>query len=273
VTEFTGEQAPGRAWAQIFPDLKASSVIGIEIDCVDRSCSSRPEMAYAIAEGLTSIPVAGGHLPRNNIIIRGRLNDEIEDAGYTRYVGSDPGRVRCFGVDRPGYDDDSGPQVHVNGVDRHPDRIVAQRCDHLVNLAVLRPHSGSEGTFGLENRLETIHDPESLRPGEMDGRLPELDASMRAELGEKVRLTVIDGLVGVVSGGSGEPSRVAYGGLILGADPVATGRVGRQVDMMEENPIPPATRGYVDRMIRFHREGLATALQVEWALNRYARGK
>ena len=306
VTEFTGQQAPGLAWQQIFPGLTASSVIGIKINCINSACSSHPEVAYAIAEGLASIPVGGGNFPRNNIIIWDRTNYEVQNAGYTKYIGSDPDTVRCFGTNEPGYGYDAGATIDVNGVDCNPSIILTQHCDYLINLAVLKNHTGPGVTLGLKNHLGSIHNPSSLPHGDMDPELPVLNAKIRNELGDKHRLTIIDSLVGIISGGPSGSPQIIYGGVIFGIDPVATDCVGRQVladngcsttenagyidtaagapynlgtsdpeqiDLIEHNPIPPATRGYVDRMIRFHKEGLATALQVEWAVNRYARGK
>ena len=306
VTEFTGQQAPGLAWAQIFPGLTASSVVGIKINCINRNCSSHPEVAYAIAEGLASIPIEGGNFPRNNIIIWDRLDWEISNAGYTRYSGSDPDTVRCIGTNEPGYDYDTGSTINVNGVNCNPSRILTQHTDYLINLAVLKNHSGPGVTLGLKNHLGSIHNPSSLPHGDMDPELPVLNAKIRDELGDKHRLTIIDSLVGIISGGPSGSPQIIYGGVVLGADPVATDFVGRQVladngclttgnagyidtaagdpyylgtndpeqiDLVEHSPIPPATREHVDKMIRFHKEGLATALQVEWAVNRYARGK
>ena len=306
VTEFTGEQAPGLAWAQIFPGITASSVVGIKVNCINRYCSSHPEVAYAVAEGLASIPVGGGNFPRNNIIIWDRTNNEVENAGYTKYTGSDPDTVRCFGTNESGYGYDTGATINVNGVNCNPSKILTQHCDYLINLAVLKNHSGPGVTLGLKNHLGSIHNPGSVPHGDMDPELPVLNAKIRDELGDKHRLTIIDGLVGIISGGPSGSPQIIYGGVLMGADPVAADFVGRQIladngcgttgnagyidtaagplynlgtndpeqiDLVEQNPIPAATRGYVDRMVRFHKEGLATALQVEWAVNRYARGK
>ncbi len=303
IMEFTGQEAPGLAWGQIFPGLTAGSVIGIKVNCINRFCSSHPVMAQAVTEGLASIPVDGGNFPRNNIIIWDRTNNELQNAGYAKYTDSDPDTVRCFGTDD---DYDTNHPIDINGYTRYPSRIITEDCDHLINLAVLKNHGGPGVTLCMKNHLGSINNPEGLPHGDMDPELPDLNQEMRDELGDKHRISIIDSLVGIISGGPSGSPQISYGGVILGADLVATDYVGRdvlaangctttgnagyidtagsapytlgtadpeEIDLVEHSPIPSATREYVDRMIRFHKEGLATALQVEWAVNRYARGK
>jgi uncharacterized protein (DUF362 family) len=305
ITEFTGQEAPGLAWAQIFPGLTASSVISIKVNCINRYCSSHPVVAYAIAEGLASIQVEGGNFPRNNVIIWDRTNGEVQNAGYTKYTGSDPDTVRCFGTNESGYGYDSGSALDVNGVTCNPSRILTQHCNYLINLAVLKNHGGPGVTLGIKNHLGSIHNPGSLPHGDMDPELPYLNQEIKDVLGNKHRISIIDSLVGIRSGGPSGAPQFTYGGIILGTDLVATDYVGRDVladngctttgnagyidtagsapydlgtanpaemDVVEHSPIPQASREHVDKMIRFHKEGLATALQVEWAVNRYARG-
>lgn len=305
ITEFTGEEAPGLAWAQIFPGLTASSLMGIKVNCINRYCSSHPAVAQAVVEGLASMKVGGSNFLRNNIIIWDRTNNELLNAGYTKYTDSDPDMARCFGTNQTGYGYDSGSAINVNGVTCNPSSILTQHCDHLINLAVLKNHSGPGVTLGMKNHLGSIHNPGSLPHGDMDPELPVLNQKIRDQLGGKHRITVIDSLVGIISGGPSGSPQIVYGGVIVGTDLVATDYVGRdvlaeegclttgnagyidtagappynlgtanpaEIDVVEHSPIPPATREHVDKMIRFHKEGLATPLQVQWAVNRYARG-
>jgi hypothetical protein len=301
VREFTGQRAPGLAWGQIFPGLAADSVISIKVNCASPTCPSHPIVAHAVAEGLASIPVGGGNFSRNNIIIWERTNYELANAGYTIYTGSDPDRVRCYGTSSY----DTGSAIDVTGVICYPSQILTQDCDYLINLPVLKNHVEPGVTLGIKNHLGSINNPWDLPHGDMDPELPALNQKIRDELGDKDKISIIDALVGIRSGGPVGDPQFVYGGIILGTDLVATDCVGRdvladngctttgdagyidtaagdpfylgtndpgQIDLVEHSPIPAATREHVDQMIRFHKEGLATALQVEWAINRYARG-
>jgi uncharacterized protein (DUF362 family) len=161
----------------------------------------------------------------------------------------------------------------------------------------------------MKNHLGSINEPGNCHG--IDPDIPELNAELRSRFPDaseypKEKLVIIDALTGVASGGPTGPPTFIYHGLVMGSDIVAVDAQGRailqangwdgypaathietaagdpynlgtsdpeQIDLVEHNPIPPATREHVDKMIRFHKEGLATALQVEWAVNRYARGK
>jgi uncharacterized protein (DUF362 family) len=302
IAELTGEQAPGMAWAQFFPDLSASSVIGIKINCINRYTHSHPAVVQAVVEGLASMRSGREAFSRNHIIIWDRRQSEMSHAGFAQYSGSDPDRARCMATEQSvGYDEDLN--LDVNGHIVNPSRILTEECDYIVNLPVLNNHTGAGLTLGMKNHLGSVHDPEDLHY--IDPELAELNRIIRDDLGNRDRIVIIDALVGVNTSGPNGPPQSAYGGLILGTDLVAVDCVGRdvladngwsdspypgyidiaagapyhlgtndpdQMDVFVRHPIPAATREHVDQMIRFHREGLATALQVEWAINRYARG-
>jgi len=304
IVEFTGQEAPGLAWGQIFPGLTASDTIGIKINARYSNIPSHVEVTNALVEGLASIQVGGGNFPRNNIIIWDRRNDEISASGYTIYTGSDPDTARCFGTNQSGYGYDSGSSINVGGTTCNPSSILTDHCNYLINLPVLKNHTygGAGVTLGMKNHQGTHHTPQSLHGCDPD--IAELNQEIRDNLGDKDKITIIDSLVGVATGGPAGPPQFIYGGIILGTDTVATDYVGRAVlddngcntigiathietadttynlgtsdpaemDVVEQDPIALATREYVDKMIAFNKEGLATELQVQWAVDRYDRG-
>ncbi len=302
ITEFTGQEAPGLAWAQLFQGLTADHVIGIKVNCINRFTPSHPAVSQAVVEGLASMRVAGNSFIRNNIIIWDRRQSEMVNAGYAAYSGSDPDRVRCLATEQSvGYDEQL--DLDVNGHIVNPSRILTEQCDYLVNLPVLKNHTGAGVTLGMKNHLGSVFDPNDLH--HIDPELAALNWIIHDQLDDKDRITIIDALVGLNSTGPSGPPQFTYGGIILGTDLVAVDCVGRdiladngwngapnpsyidtaagepyflgtnspeQMDVVVQSPIPPATREHVDKMIHFHQEGLATSLQVEWAINRYARG-
>jgi len=310
ITEFTGQEAPGLAWAQIFPDLATDSIVGIKINCFNtNNCCSHQEVAYAVAEGLASIPVEGGPFLRNNVIIWDCSDTHLTSrGGYTIYDGSDPDRVRCFGTTHSGYGYDYDAEFQVQGKTVAPSSLLTTHCHYLINLGVLKDHSMAGVTLGMKNHLGSINAPGNCHSFYND--VPELNTELRSRFPDasgfpKEKIVIIDALAGVANGGPTGVPTFTYGGIILGTDIVAVDYQSRSVlqangwdgspvatyvenadntyglgtanptemDVVMHNPIAPATREHVDRMIRFHKEGLATALQVEWAVNRYARGK
>ncbi|MFC1683835.1 DUF362 domain-containing protein [Candidatus Zixiibacteriota bacterium] len=310
ITELTGQEAPGLAWAQIFPDLTADSIVGIKVNCFNtNNCCSRQEVAYAVAEGLVSIPVEGGPFLRNNIIIWDCSDSHLTSrGGYAIYDGSDPDTVRCFGTTHSGYGYDYDAEFQVQGKTVAPSSLLTTHCHYLINLGVLKDHSMAGVTLGMKNHLGSINAPGNCHG--IDPDIPELNDEFRNRFQNpsgfpKEKIVIIDALAGVANGGPTGVPTFTYGGIILGTDIVAVDYQGRSVlqangwdgspaatyietaddtyglgaanpaemDVVVHDPITPATREHVDKMIRFHKQGLATALQVEWAVNRYARGK
>jgi uncharacterized protein (DUF362 family) len=245
--------------------------------------------------------VEGGNLPRNNIVIWDCSNNHLTSRGdYTIYAGSDPDTVRCFGTDQVGYD--YAAQFQVQGKTITPSSILTTHCDYLINLGILKDHGMAGVTLGMKNHLGSITPPGNCHG--IDPDIPELNRKLRDNFGAKEKLIIIDSLVGVGNGGpTGAPTFI-YNGIVLSGDIVSADYQGRKIlqengwdgypaatyietadtsyglgtadpahmDVVKCDPIVPATREYVDRMVSFHRENLATELQVQWALNRYSRG-
>ncbi|KPL19116.1 MAG: hypothetical protein AMJ92_04380 [candidate division Zixibacteria bacterium SM23_81] len=220
IMELTDEISVGAAWLSLFPGITSASQIGIKVNCINRYCSSHPEVAYAIAEGLARMQVGGSDFPRNNIIIWDRTNNELSNAGYSRYTGSDPDTVRCFGTDQSGYGYDPA-SLQVNGRTCYPSSIMSQHCDYLINLSVLKNHSTSGVTFSLKNHYGSIHNPGALHGSYCDPYLPALNQQIRDQLGNPQVVSICDGIFGIYSGGPSGYPQFAYNGILLSQDPVA----------------------------------------------------
>jgi uncharacterized protein (DUF362 family) len=232
IMELTDETSVGAAWASLFPGLTPSSRIGIKVNCINRYCSSHPEVAQTIAEGLGQMEVGKGNFPRNNIIIWDRTNNELNNAGYALYTGSDPDLVRCFGTNQSGFGYDYAFPLTVQGTTCYPSSILTQHCDYLINLCVMKNHTMSGVTFSLKNHYGSIHNPSALHGTSSqycDPFVPELNQQIRDQLGGPQVLSICDAIFGISSGGPHGYPQFTYNGLLLSQDPVALDYQGMQI--------------------------------------------
>lgn len=222
--ELTDEPTVGAAWRSLFPNITSASRIGIKVNCINAHCSSHPEVAQAIVEGLASMEVGGGKFPRNNVIIWDRTNEELTNAGYTLYTGSEPDTVRCFGTDQSGIGYDADSQIDVCGHTCYPSSILTRHCDYLINLSVLKNHTTAGVTLSLKNHLGSVHNPWVLHGsyGECcDPYIPALNKEIRERLGVPQVANICDAIFGIYSGGPSGYPQFVYNGILLSRDPVA----------------------------------------------------
>jgi uncharacterized protein (DUF362 family) len=232
IMELTDETTVGAAWFSLFPGITPSSRIGIKVNCINRYCSSHPKVALTIAEGLAQMEVGKSNFPRNNIIIWDRTNGELTNAGYTRYIGSDPDTVRCLGTNQSGFGYDYDAPLAVQGKTCYPSSILAQHCDYLINLSVMKNHTMSGVTFSLKNHFGSIHNPSALHGSSSthcDPYVPELNQQIRDQLGGPQVLSICDAIFGISSGGPHGYPQFTYNGLLLSQDPVALDYQGMQI--------------------------------------------
>jgi len=232
IMELTDETTVGRAWTSLFPGLTPSSRINIKVNCINRYCSSHPEVALAIAESLAQMEVGEDNFSRNNIIIWDRTNGELTNAGYTRYTGSDPDTVRCFGTNQSGFGYDYDSPLIVQGKTCYPSSILTQHCDYLINLSVMKNHTISGVTFSLKNHFGSIHNPSALHgtsSAHCDPYVPELNQQISDQLGGPQVLSICDAIFGISSGGPHGYPQFTHNGLLLSQDPVALDYQGMQI--------------------------------------------
>ncbi len=113
-------------------------------------------------------------------------------------------------------------------------RIVRALSDYgtaLINLPILKTHTGTGLTIALKNHLGTVNNAgEFHKPGEWGGDLgPNIaDLNLHPAIKDKTRLIVVDAIRPLYNAGPGENPRYRwdYNGLIMGSDPVAVDTVG-----------------------------------------------
>lgn len=241
IRELTGIPETAAAWKSLFPGIDATKRISIKINLACGDVPTHPEVVNAIIDGLLMMDLDGQRLPPEQIVIWDWDTAFMcPQTGYTVNYGG-PG-VQYYGTDYPGvgFDYDKVFTIeHPHSSSNHsPSSIITQRCDYLINAAVIKDHSDSEVTFCLKNHYGSFSNipiyETHMHPYHGDGHArtqPELSRILRDELGNKTTLFLIDGTLGLYNGGPGytppwhTPPNWAYNSFIVGQDIVAIDRI------------------------------------------------
>jgi uncharacterized protein (DUF362 family) len=213
IASYTGRDKPTDAWKHILPQGGPDKVIGLKTNGLGgKGISSHAMLAFAIAERLQWAGIKPG-----NIIIWDRNARDLEACGFT--INTDPSRVRCFGSDVSGYEEDGvafGAAVNVK-----LSKILTRQCDMVVGLPILKDHSMSGVTFAMKNMYGVVQRPNELHGGGCNPFVADLNCIPAVR--EKVRFTIGDAMTSVYDGGPGfHPERLWQpNALIIGEDRVA----------------------------------------------------
>ncbi len=211
VAAYTGRDKLVEAWKRIVP---AGQVIGLKVNTVGlRPIATHLALVLAISERLQQGGVAPG-----NILVWERTAGELEAGGFT--ISTDPGRVRCYGSDVAGFEDN----VETWGVARvRLSKILTRECGMVINLPVLKDHAGAGITFAMKNMYGAIkmEDVPSLHKAICNPGVADLNCI--PAIRNKVRLTIGDAISGLYEGGPlFRPEHLWHpNALILGEDRVA----------------------------------------------------
>ena len=225
----------GEAWKTIFPGITDTSIIGIKVNCASPQTPTNPEVVRCICNGLAQMDV-GTPFKRNNIIVWERTNSELAAAGFEKYTGDDPDTVRCFGSNEPGYGFDSEVTLDVNGSSQHPSVILSQTIDYLISAAVLKTHVQGVVTLNLKNHYGSVHNASGLQHySGCSPAIPSLNQQIRDVITPNSiqKLSFIDGLFGMYSGGPSGPPNFNPKLLLMSKDPVACDKQGQNVINVE----------------------------------------
>ena len=230
------------AAASIF---KPSDTVGIKVNCLaGRSLSPRVELVEALVDLL-----AGAGIDRRKIIVFERSSRELERAGFTIHRQGPP--YRCIGTD--------------NDYERLPSssgaigscfaRIVSTECTALVSFGVVKDHDLSGISAGMKNWYGVIHNPNKYHDNGCDPYIA--DVARHPFIRDKLRLTVLDGVVAQCHGGPAYRAGATFelGLVAASTDPVAADLWAWQVIEAERRRRGMPTLEEAGRPVRF----LATA--------------
>ena len=217
IAAYTRRDRPVDAWKRI---VSQSKVIGLKVNTLSRKGVSTPlALVLAISERLQQAGIRPG-----NILVFERNTRNLEASGFT--INTDPGRLRCYGSDRSGYEEQS---VVWGTASVKFAKILTRECDMVLNLPVLKDHSEAGVTFAMKNMYGVIESPQNLHAGGCNPGVADLNCIPAVR--EKVRFTIGDAMSSVYEGGpSFHPEHLWYpNALIVGEDRVAVDHTAWQM--------------------------------------------
>lgn len=206
------------AWKRI---VRPGQTVCLKVNTIaGKGLSTHVPLALAICERLQQAGVRAG-----DITIWDRTNRELERAGYK--LSTDPNRVRCFGTDQSGigYEEE---QVNFGAVKTRLSKILT-RSDVMINLPILKDHSGAGVTLAMKNMYGVIHNPGDQHGGGCNPYVADLNAL--PGIRGKMRLTIVDAITAVYDGGPGFKPEYSWphNALLVAEDPVALDYTGWKI--------------------------------------------
>jgi uncharacterized protein (DUF362 family) len=213
IATYTGRDHSVDAWKHIIAEGHAQDkVIGLKTNGLGgKGISTHAVLVMAIAQRLQQAGVKPG-----NIVIWDRNARDLEACGFT--INTDPSRVRCFGSDTAGYEDQ---QESWGSARIKLSRILARECSMVIGVPILKDHSMAGVTFAMKNMYGVVDRPMDLHAGGCNPGVADLNCIPAVR--EKVRFTIGDAMTSVYEGGPGfHPEHLWQpNALIVGEDRVA----------------------------------------------------
>jgi uncharacterized protein (DUF362 family) len=217
IAAYTGRQNAVEAWKHIVPPGK---VIGLKTNGLGgKGISTHLALVLAISERLQQAGVKPG-----NIIVWDRNARDLQACGLT--INTDPTRVRCFGSDVSGYEEQP---VTWGSATVKLSKILTRECDMVIGLPILKDHEMAGVTFAMKNMYGVVERPFELHSNGCNPSVADLNRI--PAIREKVRFTIGDAMSSVYQGGpSFHPEHLWYpNALIVGEDRVAVDHVAWQM--------------------------------------------
>jgi uncharacterized protein (DUF362 family) len=209
--------SPLEAWRRI---ARPGETVGLKVNCLSgRGSSTSPVFVEAVCERLQQAGV-----PRSNIVVWDRLNDDLDRAGFR--VSTRKDRVRYIGNDETGYE----PALAVFGeAGSRLSKTVTQVCDCFINLPVLKDHGIVGVTMALKNMFGAIHNPNKYHIDAGDPYVADVNAL--APIRGKMRLTLCEAIAPQYEGGPSYMPHWQWGfnGVLASRDPVALDFTGWRI--------------------------------------------
>ena len=209
ITQLTGLDDATQAWGTLFDPAER---IAIKVNTIrgNMVCTHLP-LVMAVTVRLQE---AG--IPAEQIVIFDRTTRELQNAGYP--INRDGLGVHCYGTD----------EHYTGGWSLLGDEIrlsdILLQCDALINIPILKVHSGGAGiTYAMKNHYGTFDRPRNYHGGRLAGGIAELNGL--PPIRERSRLLIGDALR-VVTARRWES--VPGDSISMSFDPVALDTIGLQ---------------------------------------------
>lgn len=219
---YTDREKPVEAWKRIVPMSLVSEgkVIGLKVNGLGgKGICTHQALVMAVAERLQQIGVKPG-----NILIWDQNDHFLEACGFT--INKNPNQIRCYSRDQAGFEE----QQEIWGSARIKlTTILTRECAMVINMPILKDHSGAGVTFAMKNMYGVVDRPQDLHAGGCNPAVADLNCI--PVIREKVRFTIGDAMTSVYDGGPGfHPERLWQpNALIVGEDRVALDQTAWQM--------------------------------------------
>jgi uncharacterized protein (DUF362 family) len=213
IAAYTGHDKPVEAWKRIVP---VGKVIGLKVNGLGgKGISTHLALTLAICERLQQAGVKPGE-----IVVWERDARSLQACSLT--INTDSSRVRCYGNDVGGYEDQP---VSFGSVKVKLAKILTRECDMVINVPILKDHEMAGITFSMKNMYGVIARPDQLHAGGCNPAVADLNCI--PAIRDKVRFTIGDAMTSVYDGGPGfRPERLWQpNALIVGEDRVAIDQI------------------------------------------------
>ena len=217
IATYTGRDKPVEAWKRIVP---VGKVIGLKVNGLGgRGISTHQALVMAVCERLQQAGVKPGE-----IVVWERDARSLQACSLT--INTDSSRVRCYGNDVGGYEDQP---VAFGSVRVKLAKILTRECDMVINMPILKDHELAGITFSMKNMYGVIARPDQLHAGGCNPAVADLNCI--PAIRDKVRFTIGDAMTSVYDGGPGfHPERLWQpNALIVGEDRVAIDQIAWQM--------------------------------------------
>jgi uncharacterized protein (DUF362 family) len=208
---------PLGAWKKL---VRPGDTVSLKVNTLGgRGISTNVQLVAAICERLQEAGIKPGE-----IVVWDRDSEELERAGFRIETGNN--RVRCFGTDRVGYEQELSAWGSVGSC---LSKILTQYCNVLINVPVLKDHDGAGVTIALKNMYGVIHNPNKYHPNGCNPYVA--DVNMLPEIRSRMRLTICDATTAMYEGGPGYKPEHSWNAntLLVSTDPVALDHTGWQM--------------------------------------------
>jgi uncharacterized protein (DUF362 family) len=219
---YTGREKPVEAWRRMVPpDILKNKVIGLKVNGLGgKGISTHAALVFAICERLQQAGVKAG-----NIVIWDRSARDLQACGLT--ISTDPGRIRCYGSDVAGYEEE--PVAFGSAKNVKLAKILSRECEMVINLPILKDHELAGITFSMKNMYGVVQKPFELHASGCNPAVADLNCIPAVR--DKVRFTIGDAMSSVYQGGPGfHPEHLWQpNALIVGEDRVAVDHTAWQM--------------------------------------------
>lgn len=191
--------------------FKPADTVGIKLSCIaGASLSPHVELVEALAA-----LVAEAGVPPARIIVFERSSRELKRAGFA--IRREGGPYLCYGIDND-YDAEPSASGQIGSCFA---RLVSTTCTALVSFGVVKDHDLAGVSGGMKNWYGVIHNPNKYHDHNCDPYVA--DVANHPFLRNRMRLTVLDGVIAQCHGGPGyRPDATFPLGLVAAStDPVA----------------------------------------------------